>query len=48
MKLDSLRDESIDLIISRGDPFSVSNKENVMLQKLSHRLEAIGNHLQVC
>ncbi|ODM94747.1 Dystrophin, partial [Orchesella cincta] len=46
LKLDSLRDESIDLIVSRGDPFSVTNKENLVLQKLSHRLEAIGNHLQ--
>ncbi|CAL8109930.1 unnamed protein product [Orchesella dallaii] len=46
VKLDSLRDESIDLIVSRGDPFSVTNKENLVLQKLSHRLEAIGNHLQ--
>lgn len=46
-KLDSLRDKSIDLIIAKGDPFSVNNPENVVIQKLSRRLESIGNQLQV-
>jgi len=46
-KLDSLRDKSIDLIVAKGDPMSVDNPENIMIQKLSHRLESIGHQLQV-
>ncbi|XP_035715809.1 dystrophin isoform X4 [Folsomia candida] len=45
-KLDSLRDKSIDLIVATGDPFSVQNPQNLVIQKLSHRLESIGVQLQ--
>lgn len=46
-KLDSLRDKSIDLIVAKGDPYSVNNPQNLVIQALSQRLESIGHQLQV-